>query len=515
MFTLDKYQTDSVDSVARKVGEGFKKIIFQLPTGAGKTICFSYLCKRYLDRFNKEILIIVHREELLNQSKTTLYDLYNIKSEAIIPKNKNISRSDVYIGMVETCNNRLKKNENYFRNVGLVIIDECHIGSFTKIHQYFDNAIIIGVTATPISASKKLPMNKIYQTICCGVDIPFLIDFHCKNPNRGLVPCITYAANNGNIKSSLHVRGGDYDQGEMSQAFSKSKHVNNTVEKYIAHGNGKKALVFNCSIEHNCLVNQAFIDAGFNSRHLDSEHEDEYRKETLKWFKDTPGAILNNVGILTTGFDEPSIEVIIPNRATKSLPLWLQMCGRGARPYQDKQYFTIIDMGDNVKDHLEWSEARDWEWEFNNPGKPKKASGVAPIKICIECEGIIPIQAVACKWCGALQPIREPTYDDILGEFIIVTRNLDVKALIKQQHARNNQYQVLHKIKESVIKGAPKGKIGDEQAYKLLAAYNEKVQEWCKETNKRYDDFHKIVPAEWFMEEMLKVFKWKPPLLSL
>lgn len=517
---LDDYQLKSVDDVAYKIGQGYKKIVYQLPTGAGKTVCFSYLCKRYIDKFfDKDILILVHREELLRQTRQTLYDGFGIVSSPVNPSNRHLNPARVYVGMIETCNNRLKKNENYFRNVGLVIIDECHLGSFSKIHKFFDDKVILGVTATPISASKKKPLNGIYNTIVCGVDIPFLIDFHDKNPKRGLVPCVTYGPPNVN-KKELHVVGGEYDQREMSDLYSKSKHVHNTVDKYRVHALGKKTLVFNCSIEHSTLVCDAFVDAGFNARHLDSEDESEYRTECLQWFRDTPGAILCNVGILTTGFDEPSVECIIVNRSTKSLPLWLQMCGRGGRPYPEKWYFIIIDMGGNVEDHLEWSESRDWEHWFNHPDKPKEQlSGVAGIKICIECEGIIPIQAIKCKHCDALQPKREPTYDERLGEFVMITKNIDVKKLIESKPEAHNPYTTLHQIKNNIVDRTRSElglkKLDDDTAYKLIAVYQEKVAEWCKETKRAYSMFHKTVPNQWFTDALNESFNWSPPKLEL
>jgi type I site-specific restriction endonuclease len=51
----------------------------------------------------------------------------------------------------------------------------------------------------------------------------------------------------------------------------------------------------------------------------------------LQWLKETPDAIVTSVGILTTGFDEPTVECIILNRATRSLTLYHQMIGRGSR----------------------------------------------------------------------------------------------------------------------------------------------------------------------------------------
>ncbi|MFK5283892.1 helicase-related protein, partial [Lacticaseibacillus paracasei] len=77
----------------------------------------------------------------------------------------------------------------------------------------------------------------------------------------------------------------------------------------------------------------------------------EDRKKILSRFKNGEFLVLNNCGILTTGYDEPTIEVIIVNRATMSLPLWLQMCGRGSRIFPNKKNFMVLDFGKNHDRH--------------------------------------------------------------------------------------------------------------------------------------------------------------------
>src|SRR5690606_12647514 len=109
-----------------------------------------------------------------------------------------------------------------------------------------------------------------------------------------------------------------------------------------------KTLIFSSSIESSEILRDEFIKAGFICRHLDYKCSDEERKNTLKWFKETDDAILTNVGILTAGFDEPTIRTIILYRATTSLPLFLQMVGRGSRITPNKNRFNVLDFGTNI-----------------------------------------------------------------------------------------------------------------------------------------------------------------------
>ncbi len=87
----------------------------------------------------------------------------------------------------------------------------------------------------------------------------------------------------------------------------------------------------------------------------------------MEWFKNTPDATLSSVGILTTGFDEPTIETIIINRATKSLALYFQMIGRGSRIFKEKKTFSILDIGNNLSRFGLWTSNVDWQAIFKNP----------------------------------------------------------------------------------------------------------------------------------------------------
>src|SRR4030095_10877094 len=130
---------------------------------------------------------------------------------------------------------------------------------------------------------------------------------------------------------------------------------------------GTKTLIFNNGIATSQYVYATFQDAGYDIRHLDHTHSAGERREILDWFKNKPDAILTSVSILTTGFDEPTVESIILNRATKSLTLYFQMIGRGSRVLEDKKEFTVIDLGNNLNRFGLWDEPVDWASIFKAP----------------------------------------------------------------------------------------------------------------------------------------------------
>ncbi|WP_434127357.1 helicase-related protein, partial [Enterococcus faecium] len=108
------------------------------------------------------------------------------------------------------------------------------------------------------------------------------------------------------------------------------------------------------------------------------------RVKVVEWFKETDGAILVSTGTFTTGFDVKEVECIIINRPTKSLSLWHQIVGRGARTSDliFKDNFIVIDLGGNVSRLGKWSDDIDWQNIFFNgliPEKKKK-------ELLIQCE---------------------------------------------------------------------------------------------------------------------------------
>lgn len=509
---LRKYQEDAINSIAKLYGEGVMNIIFQLSTGGGKTVSFAGLIHRYLARQKKTVLIVVHREELLKQARKTLFEWYGIIAEPVMAGVRTCPNARVIVGMVETVNNRLKKNDKWFGDIGLLILDEAHLGNFRKLHPYFFHALTIGFTATPVSASKKFPLKDDFQEIVCGIDIPALISEGALLPNR------TYHVKNINRKQ-LTIKNGEFDDRMMGDKMSGTKHVENCIKGYASHSAGKKTLIFNCNVAHSKIVCAAFISKGYDARHVDGATSSNERADALTWFEATDNAILCNVGILTTGFDSPATQTVIVNRATMSLPLWLQMTGRGSRPHEGKDFFTIIDLGGNALYHGDWCAERDWAEIFRNPEPPGAGGGVAPVKCCVSCEAIIHASVKVCPFCGAANE-QEVTYDDIDAEFEMLTTTHPLKVDVKQAAANaqgKNPYYALHQIKHTIIGTAQYQwkvtKMTDGMAYRLLEMYHEKVKEWCKSTGRRYNQWHKDTSAQWFFEELKKKYRWEPARL--
>lgn len=366
--TVDKelyeYQQEDIQKIF-KVLEAHSEhynLLYQLPTGGGKTVVFSQIVREYIQRTNKKVLILTHRIELCRQTSKMLTG-FGVRNKIINSKIKELPDQDQYmcfVAMVETLNNRLSDDKVELENIGMVIIDEAHYNSFRKLFRFFEPCFILGVTATPLSSNIKLPMKDNYREVIIGDSINSLIE-------KGfLAKANTFSYDVG--LSSLKVGiNGDYTVKSSEELYSDFSMQEKLLDAYMSKSMGKKTLIFNNGINTSIEVYETFRNAGFEIRHLDNTTSKQDRKDILTWFKNKPDAILTSVSILTTGFDEPTVDTIILNRATKSLTLYYQMIGRGSRIIPGKNEFTVLDLGNNAARFGLWSAPVDWKQIFKSP----------------------------------------------------------------------------------------------------------------------------------------------------
>ncbi len=362
--TLYDYQLEDLNTIFKQLEESpnGSNLLYQLPTGGGKTVVFSEIAKRYIRETQKKVVVLTHRIELSSQTSKMLKG-FGVKNKIINSDVKELIDQDEYmcfVAMVETLNNRLQEEKVEIKNIGLVIIDEAHYNSFRKLFKYFKHSTILGVTATPLSSNIKLPMKDNYQKLIMGESISNLIE------KKFLARANMYNRDVSlkTLKLGIH---GDYTVKSSDELYGNLSMQSKLLGSYEEIAKGTKTLIFNNGINTSKYVYETFKKAGYKIRHLDNKNTASERKEILKWFSNTPDAILTSVSILTTGFDEPSVETIILNRATKSLTLYFQMIGRGSRVLPNKEEFTVIDLGNNVARFGMWDAPMDWKEIFHFP----------------------------------------------------------------------------------------------------------------------------------------------------
>lgn len=388
---LREYQIKGIEGIRDQFKLKKKRVLFRLSTGAGKSLIFTYLAVESVKR-GKTVLIICDRWELISQAQNHVRK-QGVTPIMITPKWKG-QQSNCYVASVQTLNRRTMPPAD------LIILDEAHKNAFSRIlsNPLYQNSYIVGMTATPIS-TPKFDLSQIYDDMVEVIEVDELI-------KQGFLVNARYFGaweNLGKIKT----RGDEYDADDLFQKFNKQSLYDGMIEAYLQHTPQTKAICFCINVDHAIKTTQQFLAKGIKAVMVVADEQycsaDE-RAERFAQFEKGDAMILVNVGIATTGYDYPPTQTVILNKKTKSLALYLQMLGRGSRPYANKPYFNVIDMGSNIIEHGWYDDVREWDLKPKRKASNKK--GLAPIKECLNpaCGCLIPAVSKICKFCGFIFP---------------------------------------------------------------------------------------------------------------
>ena len=350
-----------------------------LGCGAGKSIIQGMIAKGATDKHN-QVLFLVHRRELCEQIENTFREC-------------GVNFNYCQIGMVQTITRRLQKTKEPV----IIITDETHhsgSASYTRIYNYFPNAIKLGFTATPIRTGEG-GLGKIYDSLVEGVSTQWLIK------NGYLAPYKYYSVKLADT-SKLHIKRGDYDSQELSTLMEQKYIYGDTIKNYVNLADGKKTIIYCASIKSSKETVEEFKSAGIKAEHVDGTTPSKERKQIIQDFRDGKITILSNVDLFGEGFDVPDCECVILLRPTKSLTLFIQQSMRSMRFKQNKTAIIIDHVG-NVFEHGLPDDVREWTLK----SKKKKVQSTIHVKQCKICFACMPTRATKCPECGYEFPKEE------------------------------------------------------------------------------------------------------------
>jgi ATP-dependent helicase IRC3 len=337
---LRPYQEEAIAAVNDAWMDGVARPLVALPTGTGKTVIFGYL----LARGASPALVLAHRDELIRQAVDKLLVVNPDFEVGVVKAEQNEVSAPVVVASVQTLArpNRLSQLCQDFRTI---VVDEGHhavADTYQRILEHVGSLapggpLTVGFTATPERADK-VGLGAVWDKIVYQKSLLDMIIAGYLCDVRAVR--ITLQAN----LDQVHTRHGDFVESELEGAMLDADAPVHVVQAYQDHAAGRKALVFTPTVQLAYAMRDAFQSAGIAAEGLDGTTPLEERRGILRRLHSGETPVVCNCGVLTEGFDEPSIDCIIVARPTKSKPLYIQMVGRGTRIYPGKQDLLILDV---------------------------------------------------------------------------------------------------------------------------------------------------------------------------
>ena len=392
---LRSYQTKAINDLRDSFNKkGKKSPLLVMPTGAGKTVVFAEISKS-LAQNNKNVLILVHRKELIDQASKKLQAIK--VNHGIIAAKYKPKKSNIQIASVQTLVRRLEKK---LFEPSWIIIDEAHhaaAGSWQKIISTFSNAYKIGCTATPIRLDGK-GLADFFDDIVPGPSIQKLTQDKYLAPYRVFAPPLKLDLD------KVKTVAGDYQKKHLEKEIDKIDIIGDAVTQYKKHAHGLPAIAFCISVKHATDVCNKFKDAGYKSAIVHGEMSMEDRNDAIQGLANGKVEILTSVDVISEGTDVPDVSAAILLRPTKSEGLYLQQVGRILRPKEGKTAI-ILDHVNSTRTHGFVDDIR--EWSLNSKKKKNKNNQQAlTVETCKKCFASYKPQPT-CPVCGYQAQNRE------------------------------------------------------------------------------------------------------------
>lgn len=402
MPKLRDYQIDAVDRARLELlnMDRPQRLILQASTGAGKSVIGLYLTLLAYQK-GKRVLFAVSGRALVNQFETHLAGS-NVPFGVIMAGRGRNKDAPVQLASKETLAVRgLKNGTMKLPHADLVVIDECHESMARQWRQLigkYESAVVVGLSATPALGNGS-GLGDVWNGMVKTCSTSKLVE------QGWLVTCKVFAPDIPNLKGvKFNAKTGDYVRRDLSRRMDRPKITGSVVENWKRHADGRRSVVFACTIEHAKNLCQEFNSAGIPFRHVDQETPDEERAEIFGLIRDRKVMGFTNVSVARRGLDLPCLECACIVRPTRSLVLWLQMIGRIRRPAEGKTDSVVIDHAGACDLHcmpdteIEWSldskqRASDWLQKQKDSGKIERQI-VCPTCACMFAAGPV------CPNCG-------------------------------------------------------------------------------------------------------------------
>ena len=396
---LRYYQVEAIDALYNWFDTRPGNPLIVLPTGTGKSLVIADFCMGALTMApDTKIMILTHVRELITQNYQELLDLWpfapaGINSAGVGSRSTN--EPIIFAGIQS-----VHRDAEKFQKVDVVLVDEAHLiprNTNTMYRRFLAELLIInpylkivGLTATPYrldSGRLDVGDDAIFDGIAYEYSVRQAV------ADGFLAPLVSKAPETRLEVTGVHTRGGEFIAGELQAAVDIDATNRAAVAEIVAYGADRRSwLIFGAGVEHATHLAEIVREHGISAATIFGETPKTERDAIIKNFKAGVIRCLVSMGVLTTGFNAPAVDLLAMMRPTKSTGLYVQIGGRGMRLFEGKQNCLVLDFAGNV--------ARHGPIDAVNPREPTAGEGEMPTKECPDCATILPAATRVCPECG-------------------------------------------------------------------------------------------------------------------
>lgn len=419
------YQSFAVASLYDYFSKHTGNPLIAMPTGTGKSVVIALFLHSIYAQFPRQrVMILTHVKELIEQNYQKLKALWPTAPAGIY--SAGLNRRDVLNHIIFAGIASVAKRAAEFGRIDLVIIDEAHLVSPNDETMYraFLDALttvnphlkVIGLTATPWRLGHgKITDDGIFSDVCC--DMTSMQAFNWLIEQGYLCPLVPKATRAMLDTDGVHMRGGEFIANELQNAVDKHHITEAALKEALEYGHDRKSwLLFCAGVEHSIHVADMLTAMGVECKAVHSKMPAKERDAIIADWKAGKLPAISNNNIMTTGIDHPALDLIVMLRPTASTVLWIQMLGRGTRPFYapgwalDTAEERLAAIANSQKLNclvLDFAGNTRRLGPINDPVIPhKKGSkgGDAPVKCCEHCGVWNHASVRLCVHCGTPFP---------------------------------------------------------------------------------------------------------------
>ena len=407
MLTLRPYQKAAIAAIYNYYEEKSGNCCVVIPTAGGKSLVIASFIEDVLKAWpDQRILILTHVRELIAQNHAEMIGLWPDAPAGIYSAGlgKREAQARILFAGIQSIHRRARE----IGHTDLVLIDEAHLipGKSSTMYRRFLDALsainpalkVIGLTATPFRLDSGMlheGKNALFTDIAYEAPVRDLID------EGYLSPLVSKQPTTRLDVSKVGTRAGDFIARDLAAAVDQEATTRAAVTEIIDYGKDRKSWLAFCSgVDHACHVAEEFGRQGITCQTIFGDTPKDERDAIIAAFKRGEIRALASMGVLTTGFNAPAVDLIALLRPTQSAGLYVQMVGRGTRLAPGKENCLVLDFAGNVRRH--------GPIDLVRPKRPgENGGGEAPTKVCPMCESIVALSATECPDCGYQFPARE------------------------------------------------------------------------------------------------------------